>query len=82
MDLRGEGEAERERGVEWGGDPRRRGAGDLISLAGTARWCDGDVPLFILFMVRSEEQGAGKEATRGTGEWADPDGPVGWLAGG
>ena len=63
--TRGEGEAERERDVEWGGDPRRRGAGDLIPSAGTARWCDGDAPLFILFMARSEEQGAGKGGDKG-----------------
>ena len=78
--TRGEGEAERERDVEWGGDPRRRGAGDLIPSAGSARWCDRDAPLFLLLMARSGEHGAGKEATRGTGggEWADPAGPV-WL---
>ena len=79
MDLRGEGEAERERGVEWGGDPRRRGAGDLIPSAGSARWCDGDAPMFLLFMVRSGEQGTGKEA-KGDGGVGRP-GWAGWLAG-
>ena len=62
MDLRGEGEAEIWEGeVEWRGDPRRRVAGVLIPSTGSARWCDGDAPLFLLFMVRSGEQGTGKE---------------------
>ena len=77
VDLRGEGEAEiwEESGGEWETEPRRHGRGGLIPSAGMARWCDGDAPLFLLFMARSGEQGAGKEATRGTGGVGQP----GWA---
>ena len=63
MDLEGRGRgagAKAGVGASGEGSPRGRGIGVLIPSAGTARWCDGDEPLF-----RPRSGGTGRETAGG-----------------